>query len=97
MPHSLWVVAGFDTCCSLTFTECEEHVCDWCGFFVVCCGLELARTEMQPAIHALRAAADSGVKNDGVVGCPASLSLPWLAKRATDRVRSNPSLYTHTK
>lgn len=36
-------------------------------------------TEMQRAIHALRAAADLSVRSDGVAACAASFSLPWLA------------------
>lgn len=45
-----------------------------------CGGVEVwAREQMQPAIHALRAVADSSVKHDGVADNPASLSVPWLA------------------
>lgn len=67
----LWELPQFD--------EYVEHVCNWCGCLAVCCGLGLAIKQMQPAIHALRAVADSSVKYDGVADYPASLSLPWLA------------------
>lgn len=75
----LWEVPGFDTYCSLGLSEYVKHVSSWCGCLAVCCGLGLARKQMQPAIHALRAAADSSVKYDGVADYNASLSLPWLA------------------
>lgn len=64
---------------SLSLSEYVEQVCNLCGCLVVCCGLRLARKQMQPAIHALKAAADSSVKYDGVADNPTSLSLPWLA------------------
>lgn len=79
MNCSLWEAPEFDTYCSLSLSEYVEHVCNWCVCLVVCCGLRLARKQMQPAIHVLRAAADSSVKYDGVADIPASLSLPWLA------------------
>lgn len=49
---------------------------------------------MQPAIHALRAVADSSVKHDGVADNPASLSVPWLAGWAAAWVCSSPLLFT---
>lgn len=58
---------------------CVVRVSNWRGSPAVCGWLELAGEQMQPAIHALRAAADSSVKHDGVADRPASLSVPWLA------------------
>lgn len=49
---------------------------------------------MQPAIHALRAVADSSVKHDGVADNPASLSVPWLAGWVAAWVCSSPLLFT---
>lgn len=62
------------------------------------CGLRWvevwAREQMQPAIHALRAVADSSVKHDGVADNPASLSVPWLAGWVAAWVCSLPLLFT---
>lgn len=80
--------------CSRGLCEYVEHVCNWCGCLAVCCGLGLARKQTQPAIHALRAAADSSVKYDGVADWPASLSLPWLTSRAADWVCGSSLLFT---
>lgn len=92
-----WELPESDTYCSPGLCEYLEHVCNRCGCLAVCCGLGLARKQMQPAIHALRAAADSSVKYDGVADYPASLSLPWLASWAADWVCSIAPLYTQTK
>lgn len=72
--------------CPRRFSDFVEHVCNWCGCLAVCCGLGLARKQMQRTIHALKAVADSSVRYDGVADLAASLSLPWLASWAADWV-----------
>lgn len=76
MDCKSWEAPEFDTYCSLGLSEYVEHVCNRCGCLAVSRGLGLARKQTQPAINALRAAADSSVKYDGVADYPASLSLP---------------------
>ena len=54
-------------------------------------------TEMQPAIHAFRAAHDSSVRYDRVAASTADLSLPRLASRVADLVCNIAFLYTQSK
>lgn len=78
-----WEEPECDPYCSPDLSEYVEHVCNWSGFLrsAVVWGWT---DQMQPAIHALRAAADSGVRYDGVHDYAASLSLPWVDNRAAE-------------